>query len=154
MHTFRSDQQLSSEVRFGCLYEASAEASCANAGSVAKVLLACDTRPSSPGLMAAAAAGVQALGGVIVDCGRLTTPQLHWQLRRLNQGLPWELKDYFSTMAGAYQQLVKGTEPLGQVGSVCPCTLPVPALLPCSALLPWPALPVSWAHVTIAPHTC
>lgn len=118
---------------FGCLHEASAEGSCLDAGSVAKVLLACDTRPSSPALMAAAAAGVQALGGVAVDCGRLTTPQLHWQLRRLNQGLPWELKDYFSTLAGAYQQLVKGTEPFGQVGSVCPCMLPVPSLMPCPA---------------------
>ena len=103
--------------------EASAEGSNAAAGSVAKVLLACDTRPSSPALMAAAAAGVQALGGVAVDCGRLTTPQLHWQLRRLNQGLPWELKDYFSTLAEAFQQLVKGTEPLGQVSPFC--------LLPC-----------------------
>ena len=71
--------------------------------------------------MAAAAAGVQALGGVPVDCGRLTTPQLHWQLRRLNQGLPWALQDYFSTLAGAYQQLVKGTEPLGQVCPFVPC---------------------------------
>lgn len=94
------------------------------AGSAAKVLLACDTRPSSPALLAAAAAGVQALGGLAVDCGRLTTPQLHWQLRRLNQGLPWALEDYFSTLAGAYQRLVKGTEPLGQVRAClfpCPC---------------------------------
>lgn len=85
------------------------------AGAAAKVLLACDTRPSSPALLAAAAAGVQALGGVAVDCGRLTTPQLHWQLRRLNQGLPWALQDYFTTLAGAYKQLVKGTHPLDQV---------------------------------------
>ncbi|KAL3138406.1 hypothetical protein ABBQ32_006202 [Trebouxia sp. C0010 RCD-2024] len=83
-------------------------------GAAAKVLLACDTRPSSPALLAAAAAGVQALGGVAVDCGRLTTPQLHWQLRRLNQGLPWALQDYFTTLAGAYKQLVKGTHPLDQ----------------------------------------
>lgn len=98
------------------------------AGSAAKVLLACDTRPSSPALMAAAAAGVQALGGLAVDCGRLTTPQLHWQLRRLNQGLPWALEDYFSTLAGAYQQLVKGTEPLGQVRASVPFC---PALVMC-----------------------
>ena len=83
------------------------------------MLLACDSRPSSPALLAAAAAGVQALGGVAVDCGLLTTPQLHWQLRRLNQGLPWVLEDYFTTMAGAYQQLVAGTQPLGQVSLTC-----------------------------------
>lgn len=92
--------------------------SSAVAGSAGKVLLACDSRPSSPALLAAAAAGVQALGAVAIDCGQLTTPQLHWQLRRLNQGLPWALEDYFTTLAGAYRQLVKGTEPLGQVGPV------------------------------------
>ncbi len=87
----------------------------ATAGAPARVLLACDSRPSSPALLAAAAAGVEALGGVAVDCGLLTTPQLHWQLRRLNHGLPWSLDDYFTTLAGAYQQLVRGTDPLGQV---------------------------------------
>jgi len=92
------------------------------------VLLACDSRPSSPALLAAAAAGVQALGGVAVDCGLLTTPQLHWQLRRLNQGLPWVLEDYFTTMAGAYQQLVAGTQPLGQVSLTSPCIDHVVAL--------------------------
>ena len=96
-------------------HAASVDTSCVTAGAAAKVLLACDTRPSSPALLAAAAAGVRALGGVAVDCGRLTTPQLHWQLRRLNQGLPWALQDYFSTLAGAYEQLVKGTDPLKQV---------------------------------------
>lgn len=90
------------------------------AGAPARVLLACDSRPSSPALLAAASAGVQALGGVAVDCGLLTTPQLHWQLRRLNQGLPWALEDYFTTMAGAYQQLVAGTQPLGQ-GLIVDC---------------------------------
>ncbi|KAL0038851.1 hypothetical protein WJX79_010662 [Trebouxia sp. C0005] len=84
------------------------------AGAPSRVLLACDSRPSSPALLAAAAAGVQALGGVAVDCGLLTTPQLHWQLQRLNQGLPWALEDYFTTLAGAYQQLVTGTQPLCQ----------------------------------------
>ena len=79
--------------------------------------MACDSRPSSPGLLAAAAAGIKALGGVAVDCGLLTTPQLHWQVRRLNQGLPWALKDYFTTLARAYQQLVEGTEALGKVSA-------------------------------------
>ena len=85
------------------------------ADASARVLLACDTRPSSPSLLAAAAAGVEALGGTVVDCGQLTTPQLHWQLQRLNQGLPWALQDYFTTLATAFEQLVVGTEPLGQV---------------------------------------
>lgn len=105
------------------VHAAYVDASCAAAGAAAKVLLACDTRPSSPALLAAAAAGVQALGGVALDCGRLTTPQLHWQLRRLNQGLPWALQDYFCTLAGAYEQLVKGTDPLEQVSPNAPCLL-------------------------------
>lgn len=81
------------------------------------MLLACDTRPSGPALLAAAAAGVEALGGQAVQCGQLTTPQLHWQVRRLNQGLPWTLDDYFSTLAAAYRVLVAGTQPLQQVSS-------------------------------------
>lgn len=80
------------------------------------MLLACDTRPSGPALVAAAAAGIETLGGTAVPCGQLTTPQLHWQLRRLNQGLPWALDAYFSTLAAAYQVLVAGTQPLPQVG--------------------------------------
>ena len=104
------------------VHSASVASHSAIAGAAAKVLLACDSRPSSPALLAAAAAGVQALGGIAIDCGQLTTPQLHWQLRRLNQGLPWAMEDYFSTLAEAYQQLVKGTEPLGQVSSqTLPC---------------------------------
>lgn len=91
--------------------------SCCAAGASAKVLLACDSRPSSPALLAAAAAGVETLGGTAVDCGHLTTPILHWQLRRLNQGLPWALQDYFSTLATAFQQLVSGTQPLEAVGA-------------------------------------
>ena len=85
-----------------------------HADKQARVLLACDTRPSSPALLAAAVAGVETLGGTAVQCGQLTTPMLHWQLRRLNQGLPWALQDYFTTLAGAFEQVVAGSQSLGQ----------------------------------------
>ena len=93
----------------------------AHADKQGKVLLACDTRPSGPALLAAAVAGVESLGGTAVQCGQLTTPQLHWQLRRFNQGLPWALQDYFHTLAAAFQQLVAGTAPLQQARLCTAC---------------------------------
>lgn len=45
-------------------------------------MIAHDTRPSASVLMAAAVAGVTALGGMPVQCGLLSTPQLHWMVRR------------------------------------------------------------------------
>lgn len=43
-------------------------------------MLAYDTRPSAEELVKAAGSGVQALGGLPIVCGRLTTPQLHWMV--------------------------------------------------------------------------
>ena len=43
-------------------------------------MLAYDTRPSAEELVKAAGSGVQALGGLPIVCGLLTTPQLHWMV--------------------------------------------------------------------------
>ncbi|KAI7835556.1 hypothetical protein COHA_010550 [Chlorella ohadii] len=78
------------------------------------VLIAHDTRPSGPALAAAAAAGVRCLGLEPEMCGLLTTPQLHWMVMRRNRGEPAGEADYYAALAGAYAQLVAGTQPLGQ----------------------------------------
>lgn len=79
------------------------------------VLIGHDTRPSSPELAEAAAAGVRCLGVQPQMCGLLTTPQLHWMVMSRNRGEPCGEADYHAALAGAYAQLVKGTQPLGQV---------------------------------------
>jgi phosphoacetylglucosamine mutase len=77
------------------------------------VLIAHDTRPSGPDLAAAAAAGVGCLGLETQMCGLLTTPQLHWAVMRRNRGEPAGEADYYAALAGAYAQLVQGSQPLG-----------------------------------------
>ncbi|KAI3438187.1 hypothetical protein D9Q98_000624 [Chlorella vulgaris] len=80
----------------------------------ALVMVAHDTRPSGPELAAAFADGVRCLGAQVQMCGLLTTPQLHWMVMSRNLGAPWAESDYYSALAGAYQRLVAGTQPLGQ----------------------------------------
>ena len=48
----------------------------------------CDVldRPSSDELHAAATAGVEALNGVVVECGVVTTPLLHYRVVTANDG--------------------------------------------------------------------
>ena len=48
------------------------------------VAMAMDTRPSSPLMAKAVAAGVAAAGGTVTDFGLLTTPQLHYVVRCTN----------------------------------------------------------------------
>ena len=79
------------------------------------VMIGHDTRPSSPELAAAAAAGVRCLGMEPQMCGLLTTPQLHWMVMCRNRGEACGEGDYYAALAGAYLQLVEGTQPLGQV---------------------------------------
>jgi phosphoacetylglucosamine mutase len=79
------------------------------------VMIGHDTRPSGPGLAEAAAAGARCLGVEAQMCGLLTTPQLHWMVMCRNKGQPWAEADYYGGLAGAYKQLVAGTQPLGQV---------------------------------------
>lgn len=50
------------------------------------VLVGYDTRPSAASLVAAAKAGIEAMGLQAVDCGQVTTPQLHFQVVAVNTG--------------------------------------------------------------------
>lgn len=72
------------------------------------VLIAHDTRPSGVRLAAAAAAGVEALGGRPKILGLLTTPQLHWAVMRTNQNLPSTEADYVGEFATAFDKLCAG----------------------------------------------
>lgn len=68
-------------------------------------MVAHDTRPSASDLVAAAAAGVAALGGVAVRCGLLTTPQLHWMVRECNASAKHDEAAYFGALAGGFSVL-------------------------------------------------
>jgi len=48
------------------------------------VVVGRDTRPHSKGLVEKLKAGIEAVGGVVVDYGIVTTPQLHWLVRVAN----------------------------------------------------------------------
>jgi phosphoacetylglucosamine mutase len=79
----------------------------ASAGGAA-VVVGRDTRPSGPGLFAAAAAGVAALGVRLVDAGEVTTPQLHFYVMQLNAGLAATEDAYLEQLAGAFEELMAG----------------------------------------------
>jgi hypothetical protein len=69
------------------------------------VMIAHDTRPSAGALVAAAAAGVAALGGAAAHCGLLTTPQLHWMVRQRNAGAEDSEAAYFGALAAGFAAL-------------------------------------------------
>eukprot|EP01055_Gregarina_sp_Pseudo9_P000111 Gregarina_sp_Pseudo_9__110@NODE_1074_length_1904_cov_150_633244_g1006_i0_p1_GENE_NODE_1074_length_1904_cov_150_633244_g1006_i0NODE_1074_length_1904_cov_150_633244_g1006_i0_p1_ORF_typecomplete_len571_score79_68PGM_PMM_I/PF02878_16/3_8e10PGM_PMM_I/PF02878_16/3_3e08PGM_PMM_III/PF02880_16/2_5e12PGM_PMM_IV/PF00408_20/1_6e08PGM_PMM_II/PF02879_16/0_026DUF1850/PF08905_11/0_39_NODE_1074_length_1904_cov_150_633244_g1006_i01401852 len=48
------------------------------------VVVARDTRDSSPGLSVQAVNGVRAVGGFIIDCQEATTPMLHWAVSHVS----------------------------------------------------------------------
>uniref|UniRef100_A0A7S0WZQ3 Phosphoacetylglucosamine mutase n=1 Tax=Chlamydomonas leiostraca TaxID=1034604 RepID=A0A7S0WZQ3_9CHLO len=48
------------------------------------VFIGCDTRPSAGELVAAAKAGVEAMGLHVLDLGEVSTPQLHFQVASIN----------------------------------------------------------------------
>ncbi len=96
------------------------------------VLLGRDTRPSGPELLAAAKAGVEAAGGVVVDLGQVTTPQLHFMVVEYNTRptpatrpqSPPSLDIYFSTLLDAFEQLVSSSSS-GSSQPAAPYTLHV-----------------------------
>jgi len=77
------------------------------------VWIAHDSRPSSPGLAAAAKAGAEAGGASAEVLGEMTTPQLHWLVAAANTGGPRPtLEDYYDELSRGHAELVAGTEPL------------------------------------------
>ena len=87
-------------------------------GAPPRVYLARDTRPSSPRLRDAVAAGAAAMGAVVTDFGLLTTPQLHYIVRSANAegghppGAPVDTAAaeaaYFANLATAYRDVLGG----------------------------------------------
>ncbi|KAK1262066.1 Phosphoacetylglucosamine mutase [Acorus gramineus] len=73
----------------------------------AEILLGRDTRPSGEALLEAAKKGIDAIiGSVAVDMGILTTPQLHWMVRRRNMEMKASEFDYFALLSTSYRSLV------------------------------------------------
>ena len=82
-----------------------------NLSTPAIVVYGYDTRPSSPALVEALEAGLQAMGCEMVRGGLLTTPQLHYLVKCYNTagtpdayGVPTE-EGYYSKLAKAYTTL-------------------------------------------------
>ena len=73
-----------------------------------RVVVGYDTRPSSLLLFEAFKAGVEALGGQLVNYGLLSTPQLHYMVRCLNTdsayGQPTE-EGYFTKLSNAFYSI-------------------------------------------------
>jgi phosphoacetylglucosamine mutase len=78
-----------------------------NLAAPQEVIVAHDTRATSPELAVAAAAGIEALGCTATLLGLLTTPQLHWIVMRRNQGEPAGESDYYDMLVHAFGALVK-----------------------------------------------
>ena len=83
-------------------------------------MLAHDTRASARELVAAAAAGVAALGGVAVPCGLLTTPQLHWMVRQANAAAKHDEAAYFGALAAGFAALVSRAPAPAEVSPPAP----------------------------------
>lgn len=85
-----------------------------------KVFLARDTRPTGVSLLEAAVAGIEAMQVTAVDCGVLTTPQLHWMVRETNAGRPSAECDYFDNLCTSFMELL-GPNCQGQEVLVVDC---------------------------------
>ena len=73
-----------------------------------RVFVGRDTRHSSPELCALVVEGVQALGGEVVDYGVVTTPQLHWVVKRANEGKEATVDSYYKTLSSAFSRALRG----------------------------------------------
>ena len=97
--------------------------------SKARVYVGRDTRVSSPELCALVVEGVQALGGEVVDYGVVTTPQLHWAVRRANDGKDASVDSYYKTLSTAFNKALQHCKPNGN--TTTPVTLP-PLIVDCA----------------------
>ena len=94
------------------LEDSSAASSSSSSSDRPVVWIAHDSRPSSPGLAAAAKAGAEAGGAAAEVLGEMSTPQLHWLVAAANAGKPHTLEDYYEELSRGHAELVAGTEPL------------------------------------------
>eukprot|EP01057_Protomagalhaensia_wolfi_P003109 Protomagalhaensia_wolfi_Nauph_80__3108@NODE_317_length_2800_cov_20_693227_g239_i0_p1_GENE_NODE_317_length_2800_cov_20_693227_g239_i0NODE_317_length_2800_cov_20_693227_g239_i0_p1_ORF_typecomplete_len569_score104_46PGM_PMM_I/PF02878_16/1_9e10PGM_PMM_I/PF02878_16/1_3e10PGM_PMM_III/PF02880_16/9_3e11PGM_PMM_IV/PF00408_20/2e08PGM_PMM_II/PF02879_16/0_0019DUF2520/PF10728_9/0_27DUF2520/PF10728_9/1e04DUF4357/PF14267_6/0_34_NODE_317_length_2800_cov_20_693227_g239_i02061912 len=63
-----------------------------------RVVVARDTRESSPSLAAQACHGVRAVGGLLIDCQEATTPMLHWAVTYVNDHLSAPVASFSSAL--------------------------------------------------------
>lgn len=87
-------------------------------GNAAHVVVGRDTRPSSFSLFECACRGIEAFGGTVHDIGMVTTPQLHFVVKRLNEDMKRDptafpnaaraLESYYTTICQGYYEL-RGT---------------------------------------------
>eukprot|EP00478_Filoreta_tenera_P000175 GABV01000175.1.p1 GENE.GABV01000175.1~~GABV01000175.1.p1 ORF type:complete len:493 (-),score=114.96 GABV01000175.1:23-1501(-) len=72
------------------------------------VYIGADTRPSSPQLAKLCVMGARALGANVRDFGQLTTPQLHWLVRKANQTQSKPLvNEYYSEIAASFTRCMR-----------------------------------------------
>lgn len=81
-----------------------------NMSIIGKVITGRDTRPSSSAFVASIHDALQALGCKIMDLGLVTTPQLHFAVRRQNQGLPADEHSYYRSFADAFRTSLLGAD--------------------------------------------
>lgn len=77
------------------------------------VLVARDTRPSGPGLVASLLDGVQAMNATYIDYGILSTPQLHYLVRCTNDGGKYGVateEGYFNKLATSFNKLISSAK--------------------------------------------
>lgn len=77
--------------------------------TVPQVFVGRDNRPSSLALSSLVIRGVESLGGQTRDLGVLTTPQLHWCVRRHNEGKEATVEAYARTLASAFKAVTGNT---------------------------------------------
>jgi phosphoacetylglucosamine mutase len=79
-------------------------ASCKLDGAI--VVVGADTRESSPELVKCVTAGVEAVGGRVVDLGLVTTPQLHFVVRAMFRGEPATVAAYYDAARAGYKKMI------------------------------------------------
>lgn len=82
-----------------------------------QVIIGCDTRPSSPILIAALISGIESINGKLTNLGTVSTPQLHFAVRRGNRNLPGDEETYFKCFSEAFKKAIQGA-PEGKVQKV------------------------------------
>jgi len=80
------------------------------------VVVGRDTRPHSDDFLECVRRGAEAVGGTVIDLGRVTTPQLHFVVQRANEGgqpadldVDAALGEYYSTLSSGFAALLSSS---------------------------------------------
>ncbi|KAF3939031.1 hypothetical protein ABW19_dt0206870 [Dactylella cylindrospora] len=91
----------------------------------ARVIYGCDTRESSPALVKALKDALDAVDVYSIDCGTVTTPQLHYLVRCFNTqatGNPYgepTLEGYYKKLSAAFNELMADRPDNGSITVDC-----------------------------------